>query len=370
MLSPREAGLMPLDAFRAAHIPGNATRRLDAIRAVAPDFKKDFVRGRPVIAVRTMDVSLAPYPVTYAFNRACRLPYPYMFFQNRSLLIQFWVKDKPKLLLFNPTIPDRSEKAPFFWGISQALPFSQLIKEKLLVGRPIPEQLRSNGVAPEDIDYVAFDHQHVQDLRPYLGTDTEQALYPNARFLVQRPDYEASLQPHPLQKPWFVPGAGDGIKTDKLVLLDGDVMLGEGCVLLYTPGHTWGNQSLLFRAPHSGCYTVSENGVCLDAYAPQHSTIPGIREHALKSGEEVILNANTLEGSLDQYNSMVKERLLADPFARDPRFVQHFSSSELAHTPAAPMLRPTHTVGRVHEGMLEAVVRAAPGANGHHTARA
>jgi hypothetical protein len=88
----------------------------------------------------------------------------------------------------------------------------------------------------------------------------------------------------------------------------------------------------------------------MDAYAPSHSTIPGIAAHARRSGDEVVLNGNTLENALDQYNSMIKEKLLADAFAGDGRFVNHFSSSEVIHTPIAPGLRPTHSIGAVNEG--------------------
>ena len=49
---------------------------------------------------------------------------------------------------------------------------------------------------------------------------------------------------------------------------------------------------------------------------------------------------------------MVKERLLADPYGPDPRFVQHFSSSELLHSALAPGLRPTRSITAVNEGQL------------------
>ncbi len=351
-ISPQDAGLTPLEIWKECHLPTNAAQRLARVREIAPRFKAEFVKGRPALAVRTLPTSIAPYPVTFAFNRASKLRYPFLLFQNRAMLVQFYQNGVPKLLLFNPTIPDRSAAAPFFANLAGKLPFSDTIRNLLLESPPLPEQLRRIGVRPEDVDYVAFDHQHVQDMRPFLGTDENPPLYPNAKFLVQRADYESSLHQHPLQQPWFVPDAGKGVRTDNLVLLDGDVQLGDGCALIFTPGHTWGNMSLLFRAPESGCYTVSENGVCMDAYSPEASRIPGLAAYAQATGHEVIMNANTLEGSLDQYNSMVKEKLLADPYAPDPRFVQHFSSSELIHSPIAPGLRPTHSIREVNEGVL------------------
>lgn len=352
-LSLKQAGLTPLDIWQSCHNLDNPRIRLDRIKDTAKHFKQEFMKGQPVLSVRTLPTSIAPYPVTFAFNRACRLRYPFLLFHNKALLVQFLQNGVPKLLLMNPTIPERSAAAPFFRNLSEKLPFSNTVRHLLLESPPLPEQLQQLGIDVADIDYVAFDHQHVQDLRPYLGTHSEPPLYPNAKYLVQQADWDSSLHQHPLQRPWFVPGTGNDVLTDKLVLLHGDVQLGDGCVLLFTPGHTWGNQSLFFRAPETGCYTVSENGICMDAYTPQYSSIPGLAAHARKYGAEVIMNANTLEGSLDQYNSMVKEKLLADPYHGDGRFVQHFSSSELIHSAIAPGLKPTRAIREVNEGLLQ-----------------
>jgi hypothetical protein len=351
MLTPEEAGLTPLAIWKEAYEPRNAKQRLERIRGIAPRFKKQFTAGKPVIAVRTLPVSKAPYPTTYAFNRAHKTRFPFLLFQNRALLVQFWQNGEPKTLLMNPTIPERSATAPFFARLAGTMPFKEKITG-FLVGKPVAEQITEFAVRPEDIDYVAFDHQHVQDLRPYLGTNATPSLYPNAKYLVQREDWEASIDLHPMQNSWWIAESANQVDTKNLVLLDGDVQLGDGCAVIATPGHTYGNQSLLFRAPVTGCYTVSENGICMDSYSPEASTISGLADHAKLTGEEVILNGNTLENALDQYNSMVKEKLLADVYAKDPRFVQHFSSSELIHSPIAPGLKATHAIVAVNEGAL------------------
>jgi hypothetical protein len=357
-MNPEAAGLTKLRDWEDAHRPTSSSRRLERIRALAPAFKQDFLRAGPATAVRTLPVARAPYLVSYAFNRACTLPFKYLLFQNRALLVQFKQRGELKNLLFNPTIPERSATAPFFAQVAKRFHMPGPVQRAIVrEGPPLPEQLSKLGVRAEQIDYLAFDHQHVQDLRPYLGTANQPSMYPNARVLVQRADWEASVQPHPLQKTWWVAQSTEGASTANLVVLDGDYQLGDGVALLYTPGHTWGNQSLFFRAPDSGCYTVSENGICMDAYAPLHSKISGLTAHARASGEEVIMNANTLEGALDQYNSMIKERLLADPYKADPNFVQHYSSSELVHTAMAPGLRPTHSIGEVNEGELSSAAQ-------------
>ena len=110
----------------------------------------------------------------------------------------------------------------------------------------------------------------------------------------------------------------------------------------------------------SNAWTISENGICVDAYAPGTSRIRGVARHARDSGVEVILNANTREGSLDQYTSMVLEKTLADPVADRPELPQHFSSSELVPHVLAPGLAPTYTHGAITHG--DVVVRTAAAA--------
>lgn len=349
MLNANDAGLKSISLWDETYAPRNAMARLESIRKIAPQYKEQFLRDRPLIAVRTLPVSRAPYPVSYAFNRACKLPYPFLVFYNRCLAVQFYQDGVPKLLLMNPTIPERSAHAPFFERLSAKLPFKDTIRG-LLEANPIPDQLAAHGIHVNDVDYVAFDHQHTQDMRPFLGTSSIPKMYPNAKLLLMRDDWEAAAKLHPMQNTWFIRDSVEGVNTDSVVLLDGDTQLGEGCALLFTPGHTYGNQSLFIQAPQTGCYTVSENGICMDSYAPEASEIRGLSSYAALTGEEVILNANTLENSLDQYNSMIKEKLLADRYPKDPRFVQHFSSSELLHAPVAPGLRPTYSIGAVDEG--------------------
>jgi hypothetical protein len=120
--------------------------------------------------------------------------------------------------------------------------------------------------------------------------------------------------------------------------------------LLATPGHTWGNHSLAVHTPR-GVTVISENGVCLDSYAPHLSRLPGVRAYAAQ-GQEVVLNANTLEGSLHQYTSMIKEKTVAGPHPDDPRWPNFQSSSEMTAHLLAPGLAPTLTQTPLHHGSL------------------
>src|SRR5262249_32253024 len=150
----------------------------------------------------------------------------------------------------------------------------------------------------------------------------------------------------------------DGIDPERVVLLDGDVSLGKGAALISTPGHTYGNHSLALCCG-SVLYVFSENGVAADAYSPLRSRIPGLAAHARATGQEVILNGNTREGTLDQYTAMVLEKLLAGPSPVDPDYTNHVPSSELVASPLAPFLAPTFRHGAVNFGEISPRMRQA-----------
>jgi hypothetical protein len=137
------------------------------------------------------------------------------------------------------------------------------------------------------------------------------------------------------------------------VALDGDYLIGGGFAIVRTPGHTGGNHSLVVVTDR-GAWTISENGICVDAYAPGTSRIRGVARHARDTGVEVILNANTREGSLDQYTSMVLEKTIADPVPDRPELPQHFASSELVPHPLAPGLAPSYSHGAITYGSVDA----------------
>jgi len=153
-----------------------------------------------------------------------------------------------------------------------------------------------------------------------------------------------------------VPGGMDHVIEDNLVLVDGDVELGAGCGLIFTPGHTDGNQSLCVNTP-DGVWVSSENGVAADSWHPHLSKIPGVRRWAEFFGREVIMNANTLEDSLDQYDSMIKEKAVADVNRRDPRWLNVFPSSELAPLRRQWPIVPTFVYGGMNYGRIEAPAR-------------
>jgi hypothetical protein len=361
----------PLESLHdldAAWAEGNAGVRLEAVRRSARKLRDRLSDRGPAVAVRTADLVTFPYPTAFGLQGVARSPAPYVMMRNRVQLVQVEAGGALVNILVNPSDPERSLAAPFF--ARQIERYGELVAKRLLATThgTVAQALATWGVEPADIDYITFDHLHVQDLRGLLGTTEPEpgqnaptpALLPNARLLVQRAERRILDCLHPLQFDWFVRDALRGVDPAKIILLDGDVAIGAGFALIRTPGHTVGNHSPTV-VTGTGVWTISENGVCLDAYTPGASQIRGLRGWAEQTGVEVILNANTREQSLDQYTSMVLEKTLADPSRERPEFPQHFCSSEMVKHVLAPGLTPTFTHGAIHHGEIRA--RAARRAN-------
>jgi len=318
-----------------------------------------------VTGVRTVDLVTAGYPLRFALGGAARGINPYVGITNRLVVVQFHdFEGDLRTLVWEPTVPEGSAQAPFYEQLieryGEFLSENVLSKEHNTVGRA----LERCGVAPADVDYVAFDHLHVQDMRLLMGTtrpvdvelEPRAPFFPNAKFLCQRREVDTFRSPHPMQWAWYVPGGMDHVIEDNLVLLDGDVELGVGVALCATPGHTDGNQSLVINTP-DGVWVSSENGVAADNWHPHLSKIPGVKREAEFMGLEVILNSNTLEDSIDQYDSMVKEKALADPNRQDPRWMNVFPSSELAGLRRQWPVLPSFTYGGIQFGRVEPPAR-------------
>jgi glyoxylase-like metal-dependent hydrolase (beta-lactamase superfamily II) len=335
----------------------SAGERLARVRGAAERLRERLVASGRVVGVRTFDLSPLPYPTRFAFAGAASSPAPYVVMMNRMNVVQFDGGDgSRKILLFNPTDVERSARTPFFADLRARMGerMSAWLMERLR--RPsIAERLASIGVSPADVDYVAFDHMHTQDVRALLGAaappEAIPAVLPRAKLLIWRPELDIFRALHPLQAPWYLPDALRGVPADRIVPCDGDVLLGRGVALVRTPGHTVGNWSLVLNTD-TGVWAVSENGVACDAYAPEASRIPGLARYARRERVEVVLNANTLEGRNDQYTSMVLEKALVDRCRDDAAFYQHCPSSELVATPIAPALAPTYRHGGVESGEI------------------
>jgi hypothetical protein len=359
---PEKVGLRPVHEFDGANETWPRGDRPAAIREAAAEFRARFAtEENRVRAVRTVDIAAAGYSLKFAFGGAAIGPNPYINIINRLQVVQFEdLEGNLRTLAYEPTVPEGPAEAPYYEQQIERL--GEFLSYKVLAkiwNRP-DEALARVGLRPEDVDYVSFDHLHVQDVRFVLGTtkpiagesEPRPPLFPNAKLIAQRREWDTFASIHPMQWAWYV---GDGIKDvpeENVILIEGDVELGKGVALIWTPGHTDGNHSLVINTPE-GVWVSSENGVAADSWHPLHSKIPGVRRTAEFFKREVILNSNTLEDSIDQYDSMLKEKALADPNRRDPRFLNVFPSSEMASWRRQWPVVPTFVYGGINYGTLE-----------------
>ena len=379
--SPEKVGLKPFHEFDEANQTWPRGNRPAAIREAAAEFRSRFaVPENRVRAVRTVDIASAGYPLKFAFGGAAVGPNPYINIINRLQVIQYEDFDgNLKTLAYEPTVTDGPQEAPFYGQMidrMQKLPGNagDFLAYRVLstIWNTVESALAEAGLAPEDVDFISFDHLHVQDVRFVLGStepppghpEAVRPLFPNAKLLTQRKEWDTFSSLHPMQWAWYVEDGIEGVNEENVVLLDGDVELGKGVALVWTPGHTDGNHSLCINTD-DGVWVSSENGVAADSWHPHLSKIPGVRKTAEFFGREVILNSNTLEDSIDQYDSMVKEKALADPNPHDPRFLNVFPSSEMAEWKRQWPVVPTFFYGGLSYGTIEKPARAASNGSGN-----
>lgn len=348
---PVDPVVRPLDVFAGVREHATPTDRLAAIRRQARVLREQMLDGPVARLVRSFDLVKVPYPTRYALRDACSVPTPYVHICNRLFVVQFDTPHGVKTLLGEPLDREGNARTPFFARLARKVGgASSALSQVLWPSRnEVAACLAQLGLTPADVDYITYDHLHTQDLRGWLGTDSRDAFFPRAKLLVMRQEWMSAQGPLPLQAEWYCPHGTEGVPADRVVLLDGDVMLGDSVALVHTPGHTEGNHSIVVHTPE-GLFVISENGVSTDSYSPDKSDIPGLRRYASVTGAEVVLNGNTLEGSVDQYLSMVQEKEIAGVSERNADFFNVAPSSELSAHPLSPGIRPTFTVGELRYG--------------------
>ena len=121
----------------------------------------------------------------------------------------------------------------------------------LWVRRTLASQLRELGVDPTDVTHIAFSHFHAD----HSGNAN---LFTAATLYIQDAEYEAAFGAEP-SKFNFAPANYEKLRANPVVKLHGDHdVFGDGSVvILATPGHTPGHQSLLVRLPKRGAVVLS-----------------------------------------------------------------------------------------------------------------
>jgi len=348
------SGIRAISHFSNSRESLSPQERLKQVQFQAKHFVEDFkMVNQQIQFLQTFDLVSIPYPVKSAFGNATSLINPYLYVTNRLMVIQFSTHAGIKTLLFSPSDLSANIKTPYFQRFRRLMGRFKNTLQPLLtpIHSTVEQALESINLKPEQIDFICYDHLHTQDIRKWLGSFEQPAYFPNAKLLVMHQEWEAVKDLLPLQNHWYCPDGVDGIDPNKIIPLHSSIMLGDSLALIHTPGHTQGSQSLVVNTD-SGIMVCSQNGISVDNYSPEHSTIYGLADHVLENNMTVIPNGEHPELRLDQYISMVLEKTIADPHPSDSRFPYIMPSSELSARWQPFALSPTLSLGEMKIGEL------------------
>src|SRR3954452_6013858 len=169
--SPETVGIRPFHEFDDAHNLWPRGERPAAMRHAAQDFRARFKEQGQIRAVRTIGLASAGYPTAFALAGPPKGLNPFVNIRNRLVIVQFEDFDgELKTLAWEPTIPEGSVEAPFYEQLLAR--YGEFVSYKLFgkIFNSVEEGLAQCGLRAEDIDFVSFDHLHVQDCRLLLGT--------------------------------------------------------------------------------------------------------------------------------------------------------------------------------------------------------
>lgn len=119
------------------------------------------------------------------------------------------------------------------------------------VSKTLLSQMQAIGVTPAQVTHLAFSHSH--------GDHVGNANYfTGAKLYIQQAEHDAAFGANP-SRFGFNPATYDKLRGNETVRLNGDHdVFGDGSVIIVsTPGHTVGHQSLLVRLPRTGAVLLT-----------------------------------------------------------------------------------------------------------------
>jgi glyoxylase-like metal-dependent hydrolase (beta-lactamase superfamily II) len=147
--------------------------------------------------------------------------------------------------------------------------------------------LREAGVRPDEIDTVIFTHLHGDHTAWNFDRATGKPMFPNARYLVPRADwdhYSAAASAS------FVRDVAPLERLGVLDLIEGERTLTPSIVTLPTPGHTPGHTSLLVTSDGERGFILGDVVFSeIDAVLPDLlSTFDGDQELARQTRRAIV----------------------------------------------------------------------------------
>jgi len=270
-----------IDTFERVHaVTGGAGAALRMARTAAANFKSEFRATGVVGHVSTHDLITLPYPTKFGLWRAPASPVPFLFITNRLVVVRWTDSDgQQRTLLWEPSDTELDANTPYFAALARMTP-GPILGQMLTTYSTVADWVSELRIDPADVDYLAFDHLHTQDVRRLIGTTKPQtdvsplspvkAAFPNARLIVQKHELEAMRDLHPMQRPWYQPETMVDPDPTKILPIDGDRLLAPGVAIVRTPGHATGNQTLLLNTD-TGVWAMSENVIAAECLTPEHS---------------------------------------------------------------------------------------------------
>jgi len=175
----------------------------------------------------------------------------------------------------------------------------------------LQDNLKKINLKPSDINYVSVSHSHFDHM-----SNLDQ--FPNSTWILQKAELDYAQKN---SNPFIVDASKlKSWKTAKKLLITGDYdVFGDGSVIiLNTPGHTPGHQSLLLKLPQSGVVILSG-----DLFHQKASYEP-VRVHVFNTSR-----ADT-SASVDRIKTLLKNthgRLIVqhdeDDFENLPKFPEY-----------------------------------------------
>lgn len=210
----------------------------------------------------------------------------------------YLIHDAQGYLLWDTGVPDEIINMPEGFSGSPGSPVWHRT-------RTLVAQLAAIGLAPADIRYVAISHTHPD----HVGNVE---LFPKTTLLIQKAEYDWTFQSgksriapeHPAEK----------LDGDRDIFGDGSVMI------ISTPGHTPGHQSLLVHLPKSGFVILSGDAVHFkDNW--DNRRVPGINFDK----DKTLASMQRLADLMHQYNAQLwinHDKIQSDQQRHAPEYYQ------------------------------------------------
>jgi glyoxylase-like metal-dependent hydrolase (beta-lactamase superfamily II) len=178
-----------------------------------------------------------------------------------------------------------------------------------LDGPFLEDELRGYGLRPEDIDIVLNTHLHFDHCGGNTRVEKDKVVstFPNARYIVQRGEFEHAMNPNERDRASYFPENYAPLEAAGMfTLLDGDGEIAPGVEVIKLPGHTAHMQGVKLTGGGKTAFLFADL-VPMTAHLP----LPWIMGYDLYP-------MTTLENKKRWIPEVVREGWLA-LFAHDPR---------------------------------------------------